>query len=92
MLEQKALVRHGVLSNIHVVLQIVADLSAGDEQMVYMKEDWILETSEHCSSEEARGQLDTAIDWRAIPNSSSTKTALERYRSARISYNPLHES
>ncbi|HEU4792713.1 MAG TPA: hypothetical protein VFS96_03555 [Nitrolancea sp.] len=65
MLEQKDVGPAWRAMGVHVVLQIVAELDASDDQTGfwgYMKEDRILETSEHCSSEEARGQLDTAID------------------------------
>lgn len=58
----------------------------------YMKEGRILETSEQCSPEGMRFQIAATINPGAMPNSLSTKTALERSRSARISYNPWHES
>ncbi|WP_173380725.1 AAA-associated domain-containing protein, partial [Nitrolancea hollandica] len=60
-LEQKALFRRGALSRVSLIRQITADLQAGHD---HLPEDRILETLEqHFSPEEAKRQLDTAIDW-----------------------------
>lgn len=60
-LEQKALFRRGVLTSVSLLRQIVTDLQTNHD---HMPEDRILETLEqHFSPEEARRQLDTAIDW-----------------------------
>lgn len=60
-LEKKALFRQSVLANVNLIRQIETELRKSGGQM---KEDRFLESLERSFSlEEARQQLDTAIDW-----------------------------
>ena len=61
MLEKKALFRQSVLVDVDLIRRILRDLRASGG---HLKEDRMLESLEQdFSDEEARLQLDTAIDW-----------------------------